>query len=146
MVFEVIKSCIIVNKVYIKNERLQSLRYCCAVLVLHSPELGFQQALRNQSYRHTDTEIHTQIHIQTNYHMPSVHAHQRVTGVSMSKLHIDHDNGPCTRNNGIYLCILYPAFVAPWFLRSVYALKCSMYSSIIDVVHVCNCQDRQKTA
>ena len=26
-----------------------------------------------------------------------------------------------------YLCIIYPAFVAPWFPRSVYALKCSVY-------------------
>ena len=29
----------------------------------------------------------------------------------------------------IYLCIIYPAFVAPWFLRSVYTLKCSVYWS-----------------
>ena len=33
-----------------------------------------------------------------------------------------------------YLCIIYPMFVAPWFPRSMYALKCSMYFSIIDVL------------
>ena len=63
--------------------------------------------------------------------------------VSLSELHIDHDNVPRMRNNGmylciylsIYLCIIYPAFVAPWFLRSVYALKCSMYSGIL----MCSC-------
>ena len=31
----------------------------------------------------------------------------------------------------IYACIIYPAFVAPWFPRSVYALKFSMYFGII---------------
>ena len=53
-----------------------------------------------------------------------------VIGVSLSEPHIDHDNGPRARNNAtylcIYLCIIYPAFVVPWFLRSVYALKCSV--------------------
>ena len=34
----------------------------------------------------------------------------------------------------IYVCIIYPAFVAPWFPRSVYALKCSVYSQYIDVL------------
>ena len=37
---------------------------------------------------------------------------------------IDHDNGLHAWNNGIYVCIIYPAFVTPWFPRSVYALKC----------------------
>ena len=31
----------------------------------------------------------------------------------------------------IYVCIIYPAFVAPWFPRSVYALKYSVYFSIL---------------
>ena len=49
-----------------------------------------------------------------------------VIGASLSEPNIDHDNGPCAWNNGIR--IIYPVFVAPWFLRSVYALKCSVYS------------------
>ena len=51
-----------------------------------------------------------------------------IIGASLSEPHINHDNGP---PHGImvcqYLCINYPAFVAAWFLRSVYALKCSVY-------------------
>ena len=43
-----------------------------------------------------------------------------------------HENGPM---RGIMVCIyvaiIYPAFVAPWFLRSVYALKCSIHSGIL---------------
>ena len=39
------------------------------------------------------------------------------------RAHIDHDNGPRARNNTM------SAFVAPWFPRSVYALKYSAYSS-----------------
>ena len=31
----------------------------------------------------------------------------------------------------IYVCIIYPAFAAPWFPRSVYALKCSVYFGIL---------------
>ena len=52
-------------------------------------------------------------------------------------MYIDHDNGPRARNNGIYVsiymyvsiyvCIIYPAFVVPWFPNSVYALKCFLY-------------------
>ena len=53
----------------------------------------------------------------------------------MSEPHIDHDNGPRAQNNGIYLSIIYPMFVAPGFPRSVYALKCSMYSGIL----TCSC-------
>ena len=34
-----------------------------------------------------------------------------------------------------YVCISYPAFVAPWFPRSVYALKYSMYSGVCAHVH-----------
>ena len=30
-----------------------------------------------------------------------------IIGVSLSKPHIDHDNGPRTRNNGIYLSIYH---------------------------------------
>ena len=48
-------------------------------------------------------------------------AYVYVFGASLSKPHIDHDNGPCARNNciwvtiylSIYLCIIYPTFVAP---------------------------------
>ena len=29
-----------------------------------------------------------------------------VIGASLSEPHIDHDNGPCARNNGMYLCIM----------------------------------------
>ena len=54
--------------------------------------------------------------------------------MSLSKPHIDHDNGPRVRNIGmylfyvsIYLCIIYPTFVAPWFPRSVYTMKFSVY-------------------
>ena len=51
--------------------------------------------------------------------------------------HIDRDNGLRTQNNGMYLClcIIYPAFVAPWFPRSVYAVKYSVYSSILSCSH-----------
>ena len=52
-------------------------------------------------------------------------------GASLSEPHIDHDNSPRTWNNGMYLCIIYPAFVAPWFPRSVYGLKFSVYSGIL---------------
>ena len=38
------------------------------------------------------------------------------------------------------LCIIYPVFVSLWFPRSVYDLKCSVYSSAIDVVHMFKCQ------
>ena len=37
----------------------------------------------------------------------------------------------------IYVCIIYPTFVAPWFLRSVYALKCSMYDMLTCVIYNC---------
>ena len=46
-----------------------------------------------------------------------------IFGVSLSKPHIDRDNVPV---HGMivcqYLCIIYPVFVAPWFLRTVYTL------------------------
>ena len=35
----------------------------------------------------------------------------------------------------MYVCIIYPAFVALWSPRSVYALKCSVYSSILTCSH-----------
>ena len=58
-----------------------------------------------------------------------------IVGASLSKPHIDRDNSPHSRNNAIYLsiylCIMYPAFVAPRFTRSVYAQKCSVYSGIL---------------
>ena len=64
-------------------------------------------------------------------------------GANLSEPHIDHDNSPCARNNGIYVCsylsiyvcIIYPVFVAPWFPRSVYTLKYSMYFSILTCSH-----------
>ena len=31
----------------------------------------------------------------------------------------------------VYLCIIYPTFVTPWFPSSVYALKWSVYSGIL---------------
>ena len=53
-------------------------------------------------------------------------------GVSLSKPHVDHDNGPRTQNNGISVSVYHlPTFVTPWFPRSVYALKFSVYSSIL---------------
>ena len=75
--------------------------------------------------------------------------------MSLSEPHINHGNGPVRGIiNGIYLSIylsiyisiylsiylcLYhlprPAFVALWFPRSVYSLKCSMYSSILTCSH-----------
>ena len=55
----------------------------------------------------------------------------KLIGESLSKPHIDHDNGPHVQNNGISVCIIYPAFVTPWFLRSMYALKCSTYSGTL---------------
>ena len=62
-----------------------------------------------------------------------------IIGASLSEPHIDRDNGPCARKNGIYLsiyvCIIYPAFVAPWFPRSVYALKCSVYDMQMCVIY-----------
>ena len=60
-----------------------------------------------------------------------------VIEANLSEPHIDHDNGPQARNNCIwvstcvYLCIIYPAFVAPWFLRSMYTLKCFVYSGTL---------------
>ena len=35
----------------------------------------------------------------------------------------------------MYLCIIYPAFVASWFPRSVYTLKYSIYFSILTCSH-----------
>ena len=55
-----------------------------------------------------------------------------IIGARLSEpMHIDRDNVPHTRNNGMYLCIyvsMYhlPTFVAPWFPISVYTLKCSV--------------------
>ena len=65
-------------------------------------------------------------------------------GASLNEPHIDHDNGLCVRNNGMYLSIYlylrtYPMFVAPWFPRSVYALKCSVYSCIPPYIDVLTC-------
>ena len=57
--------------------------------------------------------------------------HIHVNGESLNKPHIDHDNGLHMWNNGICLSIIYPAFVAPCFPRSGYALKCSVYSGIL---------------
>ena len=56
---------------------------------------------------------------------------------SLSKPHIDHDNSPAhgimvSLNVSIHVCIIYPTFVAPWFLRSMYALKCVFW--YIDVL------------
>ena len=70
--------------------------------------------------------------------------------VSLSKHHIVHDNRPVCRIMvcmcvfvcmhvsiylsiylSMYLCIIYTAFTAPWFLRFVYIIKCSVYSNII---------------
>ena len=70
----------------------------------------------------------------------NVHMHAMwLIGVSLNEPHIDHDNGPCARNNGmylsIYLCIIYPTFVTPWFPRSMYALKCSVYSGVLTCSH-----------
>ena len=48
-----------------------------------------------------------------------------IIGASLSKPHIDHDNIPRTRNIyylSIYVCIIYPGFVTPWFPRSMYTL------------------------
>ena len=57
-------------------------------------------------------------------------------GASLSKPHIDHDKGPVhVITKSEYLCISYPTVVACWFLRSVYALKCSAYSSILMCSH-----------
>ena len=63
----------------------------------------------------------------------SVHVHMvmRFIGESLSEPHIDCDNIPHMQNNDMSVCIIYPMFVAPWLLRSVYALKCSMYSGIL---------------
>ena len=58
-------------------------------------------------------------------------------GASLSKPHIDRDNGLHTRNNGMYLCIIYPAFVTPWFPRSVYALKYSVYDMLTCMIYNC---------
>ena len=65
---------------------------------------------------------------------------QSIIRVSLSKPHIDHDNGRCAQNNGMYpciylhVCIIYPMFVALWFPRSVCALK-TVYSGIL----MCSC-------
>ena len=69
-----------------------------------------------------------------------------IVWMSLGEPHIDHDNGSHMQNNSIYVSIylhvsislsIYhlPAFVTPWFPRSVYALKWSMYSSILK----CSC-------
>ena len=36
----------------------------------------------------------------------------------------------------MYLCIIYLAFGTPWFPRSVYVLKCFMYSGILTCTRV----------
>ena len=35
----------------------------------------------------------------------------------------------------MYLCIIYPTFVTPWFSRSMYTLKYSVYSGILMCSH-----------
>ena len=66
---------------------------------------------------------------------------QLLVGASVSKPNIGHDNNFLARNNGIYvsiyLCIIYHTFVAPLFLRSIYALKGSVYSGILTCSRVC---------
>ena len=58
-------------------------------------------------------------------------------GVSLSKPHIDCDNSP-TRGIVVSdrLCIIYPAYFAPWFLKFMYTLKYCVLQ-YIDVVHMC---------
>ena len=62
-----------------------------------------------------------------------------LVGVGLNKPRLDHDNGHHTQNNDIYLsvyvCIIYLVFVAPWFLRSVYVVKCSVYFGILTCPH-----------
>ena len=53
---------------------------------------------------------------------------------SLSKPHIDHDNGPHTRNNGIYLSFT-PRLSHPGSRDSCNALKCSVYSGILMCSH-----------
>ena len=42
------------------------------------------------------------------------------------------------------VCIIYPTFVTPWFLRSVYASKCSMYSCILTYSHMWSTTEQQR--
>ena len=56
-------------------------------------------------------------------------------GVSLSKPHINCDNGPSALNNGMSACIIYPVFVPPWFPRSMHTLKYSVYSCILTCSH-----------
>ena len=84
-----------------------------------------------------------QMHIQTHNYMYVVIDCATVIGASLSEPHIDRDNVPRARKNGMslsiylctYVCIIYPAFVAPWFPRSMYALKCSVYDMLTCVIY-----------
>ena len=46
--------------------------------------------------------------------------------MSLSEPYIDHDNGPCTRNNGTYLC----TYVSMYHLPSV-------CRTLVPEIHVC---------
>ena len=93
-------------------------------------------------------KVHARLYVQAQKFPRQTHVnvlHIHIIGASLSEPHIDHDNIPRTQNNGMYLCIylsiyvhvciIYPAFVAPWFPRSMYALKYSMYSGISTCSH-----------
>ena len=67
-----------------------------------------------------------------------------IIGASLSMPHIDHDNGTHAQNNGMSVCIIYPVFVAPWFPRSVYASKCSVYSCILTYSHMWSTTEQQR--
>ena len=61
--------------------------------------------------------------------------HMQANWGKPERAHTDHDNGLFNWNNDIYASMylsmhIYPTFVAHWFLISMYALKCSLYSSI----------------
>ena len=68
---------------------------------------------------------------------------------SLSKPHINHDNGTRARKNdiylSIYLCIIYPVFVAPWFLRSCpEMLRVFWYINVLTCV-IYNCRLTART-
>ena len=73
-------------------------------------------------------DIHTDIQTHDNYCMSWGSTHQGIIWVSLGEPHI---NSPVWNIVSDYLTMYHiHAFVAPWFPRSAYALKCSVYSSI----------------
>ena len=69
-----------------------------------------------------------------------------IIGANLSEPHIDHDNSPRARNNGIYVCIIYPVFVAPLFPLCLEMLCVFQYIDVLTcLIYNCICTQTRMT-